>query len=520
MSIDDPLAQAVARHRAGDLAGAAALYDRLLAERPDWPEVLHLYGLLAHQTGRSGAGAALIAAAVRRLPAFAEAWVNLGNARRAAGETAGARRAYGTALVLRPALAAALTGRGELDRVAGRPARAWRDQSRAVTLAPDLAEPWLGRGNAARDQGWAAQAEADFTRVLVLAPDHHGAALNRANSRLARGAVAGALGDYDRRARCGPFDPSVVVNRARALGALGRAAEGLPSLWRLAYDQPDDVRYVAALVDQYLAAGAPAAARRWGRRCLRLKDLLAPRTPASRPRVSVRAGRQVISFSLWGDDPSYTEGARANARLAPEIYPGWVCRFYHDDTVPSAVLADLAAAGAERVAMPRPVRPVEGLLWRFLVHDDPTVARFLVRDCDCRLNRREAAAVADWLASGLPFHVLRDHVGHVDLILAGLWGGVAGGLPAMGPAIRDHLAAAHNRWTDQVFLARRVWPWLRGRVRIHDSVYDLFGASDFPPGADLPAGAHVGGGVRIPLPSGGDQGHNAGGFSAQREHWP
>jgi len=33
--------------------------------------------------------------------------------------------------------------------------------------------------------------------------------------------------------------------------------------------------------------------------------------------------KKIISFSLWGDNPVYTQGAIRNAELAKEIYPDW-----------------------------------------------------------------------------------------------------------------------------------------------------------------------------------------------------
>ena len=50
---------------------------------------------------------------------------------------------------------------------------------------------------------------------------------------------------------------------------------------------------------------------------------------------------KIISFCLWGDNPKYTEGAIKNAQLASEIYPGWKCRFYVGQSVPSIVLMRL-----------------------------------------------------------------------------------------------------------------------------------------------------------------------------------
>jgi len=40
--------------------------------------------------------------------------------------------------------------------------------------------------------------------------------------------------------------------------------------------------------------------------------------------------KNIISFSLWGNDPMYWKGAVKNIKLAKELYPGFICRFYVD----------------------------------------------------------------------------------------------------------------------------------------------------------------------------------------------
>lgn len=92
--------------------------------------------------------------------------------------------------------------------------------------------------------------------------------------------------------------------------------------------------------------------------------------------------KNVISFSLYGREPLYCEGAKINARLARDIYPGWTVRFYTDETVPVRVIEELHSTGAEIVGQnPRPY-PNYGRYWRFLVANDPRVDRFIIRDAD------------------------------------------------------------------------------------------------------------------------------------------
>jgi hypothetical protein len=96
--------------------------------------------------------------------------------------------------------------------------------------------------------------------------------------------------------------------------------------------------------------------------------------------------KRVISFGLYGSDPKYISGALRNVQLAATYFPGWVCRFYHDASVPPHALHELEKLGAELVDMAEGgiTGGIAGMFWRFLVADDPSVDRFIVRDSDSR----------------------------------------------------------------------------------------------------------------------------------------
>ena len=193
--------------------------------------------------------------------------------------------------------------------------------------------------------------------------------------------------------------------------------------------------------------------------------------------------RNVISFSLYGREPLYCEGAKINARLARDIYPGWTVRFYTDETVPVRVIEELHSTGAEIVGQnPRPY-PNYGRYWRFLVANDPRVDRFIIRDADSRLNVREAAAVAAWIKSGKSFHVMRDSVHHNSKMLGGMWGGRSGMLPAIGPLIDQwknfDLPRANDRFCSEILL-----PLFNDDYICHDSYGHFPDATPFP--AHLP----------------------------------
>ena len=150
------------------------------------------------------------------------------------------------------------------------------------------------------------------------------------------------------------------------------------------------------------------------------------------------ANEKIISFSLWGNHPVYVAGALRNAELAAEIYPGWTCRFYLGRDVSHELAQKLGAfPHVETVAISESPG-WRGMFWRFYPAAESDVEVLLVRDVDCRLGRREAAAVLEWLGSPLGFHIMRDHPLHRTEILGGMWGVKGGVLTELRKQIRRY----------------------------------------------------------------------------------
>ncbi|MEX2630948.1 MAG: hypothetical protein WD341_13515 [Tistlia sp.] len=282
--------------------------------------------------------------------------------------------------------------------------------------------------------------------------------------------------------------------------ALGGFPQAVTALTRALETGADNPNIHDGLCTCFAELGDLEAARRHGVAALEAKDRQAresgpvhPLPEPPPPFDPTTPGRNLIAFSLWGDKELYCQGALRNARLIPELYPGWTARFYCDETVPEALRAALAGEGAEVVLRPRPQRLYEGLLWRFEPVGDPAVARFLVRDADSLVSVQERVAVDAWLASGRHFHVMRDWPTHTDLILAGLWGGVGGVLPPVAELVRDFTPfRAANLHFDQDLLRIVAWPTVRQSVLIHDSYFDCLGSEPFPALGRLPPGWRVG----------------------------
>jgi len=294
--------------------------------------------------------------------------------------------------------------------------------------------------------------------------------------------------------------PENVRNVAVVLRSLDRFAEA--ASWvearRAALDPID---YHDLLCSLMVRLGRIPEAVAHGDRALALKDAAAPHRalpePSVRPLDLGRRGRNVIAFSVWGEDARYLNGAITNAIVARYLYPGWSPRFYTDGGTPQAFRQALAQHGAEVVTVGDDLPAARyGLFWRFLPEDDPDVDIYLVRDADSVINVKERWAVGDWLNSGKAFHVLRDHPQHSELILAGLWGAHRGNIGDM----RERIVAcveggrnvANNLTLDQQFLRNEIWPIARNSVKIHDDYFSFMETTRFSPDFALPRPMHVG----------------------------
>lgn len=191
--------------------------------------------------------------------------------------------------------------------------------------------------------------------------------------------------------------------------------------------------------------------------------------------------KNVIAYSLYGDQPRYCETLIENASLARELYPAWTCRVYLDNSVPDHVKTRLQNAGMVLIDM-SDEKEILPTLWRFLVMDDPSVERFIVRDADSLLSEREAAAVEEWLDSPFHFHHMRDYFTHTELLLAGMWGGVNGCFPPVEGMMRAfiHQYQGSERFTDQSFLRQVLWPTIRESLLSHDEIFGFHHAQRWP----------------------------------------
>jgi FkbM family methyltransferase len=178
---------------------------------------------------------------------------------------------------------------------------------------------------------------------------------------------------------------------------------------------------------------------------------------------------RVISYSLYGSNPRYTDGAIANAKLMKEIYPGWDMRVYYDNSVPMEIIEQLKELQVQLVDMTN--SKMNKMSWRFQAASD--AKRFCARDIDSRLSKREAAAVEEWVQSGKQFHVMRDHPSHSKYAMSGgMWCSTT--IPNIEKLLTDVRNQAYLQ--DMNFLNKVIWPMAQNSLVQHDSFScDKFG---------------------------------------------
>ena len=130
---------------------------------------------------------------------------------------------------------------------------------------------------------------------------------------------------------------------------------------------------------------------------------------------------KLISYSLYGNDPKYLQGAIRNSLLAKDFFPEWTTRFYCGKDVSSEILRKLEGLGSQVDTYQKDWHP-NGMFWRYYASADNGYERIIFRDVDSRLSYRDVVSISQWEESERSFHIIRDHPFHMTQILGGLFG--------------------------------------------------------------------------------------------------
>jgi hypothetical protein len=179
--------------------------------------------------------------------------------------------------------------------------------------------------------------------------------------------------------------------------------------------------------------------------------------------------KQLIAYSLYGSQERYTIGAIKNAILATRHFKGYTLRFYTGASVPESIKQTLRLFPHVQLEEQDGPEDHRAKLWRFQALTDPEFDVVLSRDADARLTHRERIAHEEFLASGLDFHIMKDHpTGHDYQISAGMFAARTKAIPDD----LDYYEEPGDYYTvDQDWLADYIWPLIKDSALIHDESY-------------------------------------------------
>lgn len=203
--------------------------------------------------------------------------------------------------------------------------------------------------------------------------------------------------------------------------------------------------------------------------------------------------RTLVSFSLFGNDSRYIDGAIRNAQHLRTDHPDWDVRFYTSDEVSAEVDNRLRSFDAKVVKRIRR-HPFDGTFWRFEPMNETNYDFVIFRDVDSLIGPTDAACVSKWASAKRVFHLIRSHPSHWHPIMAGLWGC----RPTFTPnfrtllrlwrlqCIRTKRRPFHQRDDDQHFLARFIYPFAQYSCMVHSDfiAFGDEGPTPVPKGLD------------------------------------
>jgi hypothetical protein len=145
---------------------------------------------------------------------------------------------------------------------------------------------------------------------------------------------------------------------------------------------------------------------------------------------SLKRGKnqKVIGFSLYGKNKRYYNYLKNLTYLTQKLYPGWIIKIYHDNTILKSTKCEIECLKDENNnlidnadfcdvnKMPVSIININRtwsawyihkMMWRWLPIGDDFVSIFSSRDLDSILQQREVDAVEFWMKSNKPAHIMR-----------------------------------------------------------------------------------------------------------------
>jgi predicted O-linked N-acetylglucosamine transferase (SPINDLY family) len=230
---------ALEHHRAGRLQEAEALYRQILQAQPNYPDALHLLGVIAHQVGQHHTAVDFINRAIGLNPNVAEFHNNIGEAYRALDKLEEATGHYRQAMTLKPTYAEPFNNLGIVLSLRGQTEEAVAQYRRALALAPANAETHYNLGNALKGLGRLEEAAASYRQAVTLKPTFAEAYNNLGFALQEQGKLEEAVVHYQRAVALKPTYAEAYNNLGAVLQGLGQVENAMAQYQRALALKPD-----------------------------------------------------------------------------------------------------------------------------------------------------------------------------------------------------------------------------------------------------------------------------------------
>jgi tetratricopeptide (TPR) repeat protein/2-polyprenyl-3-methyl-5-hydroxy-6-metoxy-1,4-benzoquinol methylase len=341
----DLLQTALALHRRGAIAEAAAIYTQVQRADPNNADAPYYLATISCQQGRFAEGAGLVRSALAIDPRHARAHVLLGRALSALGENEEALSNFDRALALAPDLVQAHSHRADVLSGLGRNVEAIASYDRALAAAPDAIEDWFNRGAALAAVGRHRDALSSFDRVIAARPTFAPAQLQRAKALSDLQRHEEALEAADRALAIEPRLAEAWLGRGHVLAALGRHRDALAAYGKSLELKPDFDQAWIGRGNAFIAAGRPELALAAAQHALELNETTQTRILFARALTFAAAAGAPVTEQIY----ERTLRAISEAWIRPRDLVGVCVDLIKRNSVVSEAIARANAAWPRRL---------------------------------------------------------------------------------------------------------------------------------------------------------------------------
>lgn len=310
---------AIAHHEAGRLLEADATCKQILETSPNYPDALHLQGMIAYQVGMLDVAEVLLNSAVEFDPKNADAHHNLGIVLMAQDKPEEAQKHFQKTVALQPrhgsghfSLGNAYKAQDKLDEAIG-------SYQKAVSLTPEHAQLHNNLGDAFQTQGKLKEAIACYRKALKINPGLAEVHYNLGDALLEQYKRDEAIACYLQAIKLRPDYAEAYNNLAKALKAQNKTDEAIAYYRKAIAINPNLAEAYHNLGDTFFAKGRLDEAIALNKQALALKPDFA------------KACISVASANIEPNrlDPNRLDEAEEYAKKAlsldPELEGVWTC---------------------------------------------------------------------------------------------------------------------------------------------------------------------------------------------------